>query len=250
MGTRNCTRYGEEVTEHIIKDLAPYDPLIVSGLAYGIDIAAHRAALRYGLETIGVLAHGLDRIYPGTHRATSQKMLEQGGLLTEFPFGTNPDRENFPSRNRVVAGMVDLVIVVESAVSGGALITAELASSYNREVFAVPGPIFSPKSRGCHALIRKNKAICLESVQDLLEEMNWNEENSREEKSKQMALFDATEGEEKVLIDILRKGPALIDDLVEKSQLEAGLVASKLLEMEFNGLVRSLPGKIYKLSGY
>ncbi len=251
VGTRNCSKYGEEVTEHLVKELASVNPLIVSGMAYGIDISAHRAALRHGLETVGVFAHGLDTVYPGSHFGTAEKMIKQGGLLSEFPFHTNPDRENFPKRNRVVAGMTDLVIVVETAVKGGATITADIALSYDREVFAVPGPLFSPTSKGCHAMISRNKAICVESVEQILKEMRWDDQKSNEEaKSQQMALFEERDGDEKIVIEILKKGPLHVDDLVERSGMTMGVLSSLLLQLEFSGIVRTLPGKVYKLSGY
>ena len=251
VGTRNCSKYGEEVTEHLVRELASVNPLIISGMAYGIDISAHRAALRHGLETVGVFAHGLDMVYPGSHFGTAEKMIRQGGLLSEFPFHTNPDRENFPQRNRIVAGMSDLVIVVETAEEGGATITADIALSYDREVFAVPGPLFSPKSKGCHAMISRNKAICVESAEQILREMRWlDSEDTDEVKSQQMALFDDLEGDEKKVIEILKKGPLHVDDLVERSGLRMGELSSLLLQLEFSGIVRTLPGKVYKLSGY
>lgn len=251
VGTRNCSKYGEEVTEHLVRQLASVNPLIVSGMAYGIDISAHRAALHHGLDTVGVFAHGLDTVYPGNHFGTAQKMIHKGGLLSEFPFNTNPDRENFPQRNRVVAGMVDLVIVVETAIKGGATITADIALSYDREVFAVPGPLFSPTSRGCHALINRYKAICVESAEQILNEMRWNEqEDAQNEKSRQMALFEGLESNEKKVIELLKQGPVPIDVLVERSGMDAGYLSSILLQLEFSGIVRTLPGKVYKLSGY
>ncbi len=251
VGTRNCSKYGEEICEYLVRELASVNPLIVSGMAYGIDISAHRAALRHGLDTVGVFAHGLDTVYPGSHFGTAQKMIQKGGLLSEFPFNTNPDRENFPQRNRVVAGMVDLVIVVETAEKGGATITADIALSYDREVFAVPGPLFSPVSRGCHVLISRNKAICVESVEQILKEMRWDlKEDAEDLKSRQMALFDGLESNEKKVIELLKKGPVAIDDLVERSGMDAGDLLSILLQLEFSGIVRALPGKMYKLSGY
>ena len=164
VGTRNATDYGKEFCENLIFDLMPHKPLIVSGLAFGVDICAHKSAIKNNLPTIGVLAHGLDRIYPAIHTSTAKQMLENGGLVTEFRSGTNPDRENFPKRNRIIAGLSDLTIVIESSKKGGSLITADLANSYNRDVFALPGRINDTQSEGCNALIKQNKAHLIQSV--------------------------------------------------------------------------------------
>jgi DNA processing protein len=249
VGTRNNTRYGEEVTEQIVSKLAPYQVTVVSGMAYGIDIIAHRAALRNGMPTVGVFAHGLDQVYPWVHQATAEKMVDAGGLLTEFPFNTRPDRENFPMRNRIVAGLADAVIVVETAVKGGAMITANIANSYSREVFAVPGLVEARFSKGCNNLIRTNRAILFEDVDSFVHEMNWQQEpNGSEPANRQYELFVELEGTEKAVVEMLQtKHEMLIDELVMNTGLNPTIVSSTLLELEFKGLVKSLPGKKYRL---
>ncbi|MBK7431830.1 MAG: DNA-protecting protein DprA [Bacteroidetes bacterium] len=179
VGTRHITSYGKEFTEKFVKEISEYRPLIISGLAYGVDIQAHKSSLKYGLPTVGVVAHGLDKMYPADNAATAEKMLLNGGLLTEYIHGTKPERDNFPARNRIVAGLTDAVIVIESATRGGALITAEIANSYNRDVFALPGRINDLYSKGCHALIKQNKAMIFESAADIADAMNWNQKKSR-----------------------------------------------------------------------
>ena len=173
VGTRKATSFGKSFTEKLVKELAPYQPVIVSGLAYGIDIAAHKAALKYGLKTITVFAHGLDRVYPSAHASIAKEIQQSGGLVTEFLSGTNSDRQNFPKRNRIVAGLSDATIVIESAVKGGSLITADIANSYNREVFSVPGSPNQTQSKGCNYLIKTQQAILLESSADIVKGLNW-----------------------------------------------------------------------------
>ena len=175
VGTRNFSVYGKQVCEKLIKDLSEQDILIVSGLAYGIDTLAHKNALKYGLKTIGVLAHGLDRIYPTENKTLAKQMIGFGGLLSEFKSDTNPDKQNFPRRNRIVAGMSDAVIVIETTVKGGSLITAELANGYNKDVFAIPGRITDPKNEGCNYLVKSNKAALITSAADIVENMGWGE---------------------------------------------------------------------------
>ena len=186
VGTRHATPYGEEICRNFMEELAETcpDTLVVSGLAYGIDIHAHRAALQHKLPTVGVLAHGLDRIYPSAHRETAVKMMDNGGLLTEFMSGTNPDRQNFVKRNRIVAGMCDAVVVVESASKGGALITAELAESYHRDCFAFPGKVTDIYSAGCNQLIRNNRASLILSAEDFIQSMGWNQTHSNKQGDK------------------------------------------------------------------
>ena len=250
VGTRRITEYGKEITDQLIADLAKHHVTIVSGLAYGIDIQAHRAALKNHLPTIGVTAHGLDRIYPPSHRPTAEKMIRHGGILTEYPSRTNPDRENFPARNRIVAGMCDATIVIESAKQGGALITAELANGYNRDVFAVPGRITDSYSQGCHELVRENKAMLVTSANDIARAMNWDveEENLAKKKQIQILLFDELKPEEKLLAEILQKnGQTDIDTLSLIAKLPVSFVSSLLLNMEFSGMVKMVPGKLFSL---
>ena len=247
VGTRNSTAYGKEITEQLVADLAKYDAVIVSGLAYGIDILAHKAAVKHNLPTVGVMAHGLDRIYPAEHKPTAEKMVKNGGVLTEFPSKTNPDRENFPSRNRIVAGMVDAVIVVESALKGGALITADIANGYNREVFAVPGKANSTYSQGCNEYIRLNKAALAENAEHVAALMNWNAPQKTNQK-RQLTIFRELNQEEKVLVDLLKeKGKIDIDTLMIQSGMPVHKVSTTLLNLEFDGMLKALPGKMFEL---
>jgi DNA processing protein len=249
VGTRNATEYGKKICEEIILQLAAFEVCIVSGLAYGVDICAHKEALKNNLSTIAVLAHGLDNIYPGTHRATAKKMLDNGGLLTEFTTHTKPDRENFPSRNRIVAGMTDAVLVIESAVKGGAMITANIAVSYNRDVFAVPGRTNDAFSAGCNYLIKSNRAALVESAQDIAYQLGWADAKEPQgKKPSQLAIFNELKEDEKELVTLLQQnGKLAIDSICLRSKLPLSKVSSSLLALEFRGIVRSLPGKIYQV---
>ena len=248
VGTRNATQQGKALTEQIVQELSNLDITIVSGLAYGIDIAAHRACLKHNVPTIGCLAHGLDRIYPKVHTNTAKEMLELGALITDFPIGTNPDRENFPKRNRIVAGMTDATIVVEAGIKGGALITAELANGYDRDVFAVPGRVSDQYSAGCHKLIMNHKAALITSGKDVLKALGWDEEKGKSKPQNQIKLLvDLTEEQEKV-VSVLREQNHTIDRLTVLSGYPMSKVASILLELEFEGVVSNLPGKVYKLN--
>jgi DNA processing protein len=247
VGTRNASEYGKKVTANLVAELAAYNASIISGMAYGIDICAHKAAVENQLPTIAVLAHGLDRLYPSNHKSTAERMLESGGLITEFMSETNPDRENFPKRNRIVAGMVDAVIVVEAGISGGALITAEIANTYNRDVFAVPGKLDDEYSAGCNRLIKTNKAALIESAKDIAYLLNWN--NEPKKILQQQRLFVELNKEEEVLVQVIKeKGNIAIDDLSFLSSFPMSKVAGILLNLEFNGVVKSLPGKVYQLN--
>ncbi len=248
VGTRNSTPYGKQVTESFIEGFSKYNATIVSGLAYGIDIIAHKEALKNNIPTIGVLAHGLDRIYPSVHKPVAEKMIRNGGVLTEFISKTNPDRENFPSRNRIVAGMTDATIVIESATKGGALITADIANSYNRDVFAVPGKIGEKYSEGCHELIRLNRAMLVETADQVADMLNWNDDVSAKKENKQLKFFHELKPEEKVLVDLLQQNGKLdIDNITIHSKMPMSKVSSTLLNLEFAGVLRSLPGKVYEL---
>ena len=245
VGTRNISEYGKYITENIIGELAADNVLIVSGLAYGVDAAAHRAALKYDLATVGVLGHGMQTIYPAENRKLSQKMLEKGGVLTEFISGTKPDRENFPQRNRIVAGMVDCLIVIESALKGGAMITADIANSYDREVFAVPGRVGDIYSEGCNCLIRTNKANLVTSANDIRYVMRWDVDTKVV--SKQMRLFrDFSEDEKKVMDAFGNNNIVHLDDIIVGSELSPSKIASVLLSLEFDGVLTALPGKRYQ----
>jgi DNA processing protein len=250
VGTRNATEYGKENCKKIIADLALQQPnsVIVSGLAYGVDICAHKAALESGLATIGVVGHGLDRIYPAAPRSTAVKMILTGALLTEYLSNTNPDRQNFVQRNRIIAGMCDVLIVIESAARGGALITAELANDYNRDVFALPGRVNDEWSAGCNALIKNNKAALLESADDLLRFMNW-EKSETGINSGQASLFPDLSDDEQEICAMLRQfaDGQQLNELAIKLEKPISKISSLLLEMEFKGVVKCLPGNIYKI---
>jgi DNA processing protein len=250
VGTRNATNYGKEVVEKIVSELTIHQPLIISGLAYGIDYIAHNASLKNNLETIGVMASGIDIVYPSVHRELARKMKEKGGLITEYPFGTKPDGPHFPSRNRIIAGLCDAVIVAEAAEKGGALITAEIANGYNREVFAVPGNISNAYSVGCNNLIRSHKAHILTSVKDLEYILNWdlNQQALAKKEKKDIDLSGLNEEEKKIVFLIKESEEILIDDLSWKSQIPINKLASIILNLEFQGMVKTLPGKKFRLN--
>lgn len=246
VGTRNATEYGKEVTKKIIEELTNAGILVLSGLAYGIDSIAHQAAVENNIATIGILAHGLNKIYPEKNKNLAKQMVLNGGLLTEYTTQCNFHPGNFPERNRIVAGMSDAVLVIESDVKGGAVITANIASSYNRDVFAVPGKVSDKYSRGCNFLIKTYKAILIENANDLLYAMNWEvKENKPQNKPKQLHLVIS--GNEKIVYDLLLLGEKTVDILLAESNLKAGELSATLLEMEMNGWLISLPGKRYKL---
>ena len=251
VGTRNATDYATQLCASFLRDLKTLCPdvLVVSGLAYGIDIHAHREALANELPTVGVLAHGLDRIYPYVHRKTAVDMLERGGLLTEFMSGTNPDRHNFVSRNRIVAGMCDATIVIESAEKGGSLITAELAESYHRDCFAFPGRVNDEYSKGCNLLIRDNRASLLLSAEDFVQAIGWNMPVTPSEKvNVQRSLFLELSDEEQKIVTILEKqGNLQINSLVVEADIPVHKLNAILFELEMKGVVRVLAGGMYQL---
>lgn len=248
VGTRKATEYGRDLCSTLIKDLQAHNPVIVSGLAYGIDGSAHKECLKNNLATVGVLGHGLDRIYPAQHRQLAEKMLDHGGLLTEFPSETIPDRENFPKRNRIIAGISDVTIVVEASRKGGALITAEIANSYNRDVFAFPGRNNDEFSEGCNYLIKTNRANLISSVADLEYLLGWNEVQANKTKTQLSLLINLSEEEQKVA-DILKdNGVTGVDQLALLTKLPQSKLAVTILEMEMQGYVIAMPGKTYKLA--
>ena len=246
VGTRKATEYGKDFCNKVVEGLAPHQPLIVSGLAYGIDICAHKAAIKNNVSTVGVLAHGLDRLYPSQHASVAKQMLENGGLLSDYKSRTNPDRENFPKRNRIVAGLSDLTIVIESSKKGGSLITAYIANDYNRDVFALPGRLNDSQSEGCNDLIKTNKAALIQSVNDVEYIMGWEaKENS---KAIQKQMFVELSAEQQLITNILSKQDKTgIDEVSLQAKLPMSKTASLLLELEFDGVVKSLPGKSYQL---
>lgn len=251
VGTRNPTNYGQMMTERIVEDMKGYNVMVISGLAYGIDVIAHRAAVQAGLPTIGVMATGPETIYPAVHRKMADKMLENGGLLTENSFGTKPDAHRFPARNRIIAGMSDCTIVVEAALKSGSLISADIAHGYDKEVMAVPGNLNSPVSEGTNYLIKSHKAVIYTSAQDLIELMNWDLQDEAQVKAKNR-IFDETEfssDEVKVLKVLLNSREEHMDELSWKAQVSISALASVLLTLEFKGLVKALPGKRFALIG-
>jgi len=249
VGSRKATDYGKEITQQLIKDLSRHDPLIVSGLAYGIDICAHRSALECGLQTLGVMASGIDIIYPKLHTKTTLQMFKQGGVLTENTFGTIPDSHLFPARNRIIGGISDLTIIVEAATKGGAIITANLAFGYDREVFAVPGDIINNYSKGCNELIRTQKAHLCSGAKDIEYVMNWTPEAKKENtKPMPLDLSQYSDEEQKIITALAQKSLVLhIDKISFLSQLSTNKVASVLLMLEFKGVVKALPGKSFSL---
>lgn len=251
VGTRNATDYGKQLCKQLLEDLQQYQVLVVSGLALGIDVAAHKESLRLNIPTVGVLGHGLDRLYPNQNRAVADKMLLNGGLLSEYPSGTKPDRENFPQRNRIVAGMADVTVVIEAGIKGGALITAEIANSYNRDVFAFPGRITDEYSEGCNFLIRNNKAGLLTCAADLAFLLGWDSEGKTVKASpKQFTLpIDLTEQERTIWETLYHNNaPLAIDELSLRLNMPVSQLAMNLLNMEMQGYLQARPGKMYVIS--
>ena len=247
VGTRQPTEYGKALCEEIVEGLKPYNVVMVSGLAFGIDITAHRKACAADMPNIGVLGHGLTSIYPSQHRSTALKMLENGGLLTEYTHDTKPDREHFPMRNRIVTGMSDALVVVETAASGGSMISAQLAGQYERELFAVPGRVRDPKSAGCNLLIKMEAAKLAESAADIAAALRWDEADRQ--KSVQILLFPDLAPAEQNVLNIIREQPEIpIDQLTLAARLTPGELASLILGLEFKGIIRTLPGKRYMVT--
>ena len=248
VGTRNATIHGYEACTQFVKDLAAKfsDILIVSGLAYGIDICAHRAALEYGVPTVAVLAHGLDRIYPALHRKTAIDMLDQGALVTEFPSKTEPERFNFVRRNRIVAGLSDALVVIESADKGGSLITADIANSYYREVFAMPGRVTDPSSVGCNRLISSNRAILMQDVKGFIDHMGWSDSAKPQPKQKELFL-QLTETEERVFNALNNSESIHINLLAIELDVPVTDLFFTLFELEMKNVVKTMPGGVYKL---
>lgn len=249
VGTRKCTPYGKEVTQNLVAGMAKYYPdvLIVSGLAYGIDVVAHRMALKKGLPTVGVMAHGLDHMYPAAHASVATRMMKHGGMLTEFPSQTRPIPENFARRNRIVAGLSDATIVVESAKRGGSLITTNIASSYNREVFAVPGRLGDEFSEGCNQLIKSNKAAVIEGVPDLEYILGWSRDENKKRSQQTRLMLDVLDEEQLVLDFLQKEGKLHINHISIVNKLPMSKLNSIMINLEFNGLVRCYPGGMYEV---
>ena len=253
VGTRQITEYGKDLCMHFVRDLSQMcpDALIISGLAYGVDIHAQRAALDNGLNTVGVVAHGLDQIYPRAHQETARKMLGQGGLLTEFMSRTNPDKKNFVQRNRIVAGISDCTIIVESALKGGSLITAEIADSYHRDVFAFPGRVYDNCSKGCNELILSNRAQLIGSAEDFIQSMGWESEVKRKEQLgkgiQQQIFLDLSEDEQKIVNCLQKVDNKQINIISVETGISIGLLSSLLFNLEMKGVVKMMNGGMYRL---
>ncbi len=248
VGTRNATDYGRTFCDEMVSEMARKSGYcVVSGLAYGIDVAAHKACLKYGVQTIGVLGHGLDRIYPALHRTVAEKMQADGGIVSDFVSEVNIERQNFLQRNRIIAGLADAVIIAESAEKGGALVTADIAASYNCDVFALPGRSTDLYSKGCNKLIKQNKAGMIENLADLEFFMSWAKDISHPGHI-QKQLFVELSPEEQTLSDVLKTGTLFIDQICEEMSMPAGRVSALLLNLEFKGIITSLPGKMYRLN--
>ncbi|WDF54109.1 DNA-processing protein DprA [Mucilaginibacter sp. KACC 22063] len=249
IGTRQPTEYGKQLCRDLIEELSQYGVLVVSGLAHGIDVAAHKEALKHNMQTVGVLGHGLQQIYPAVNKGTAEKMLLNGGILTEYPSGVIPDRENFPSRNRIVAGIADATIVIEANIKSGTLITAEIANSYNRDVFAFPGRINDEFSEGCNFLIRNHKASLLTCAADVAYLMGWDKPDAAVAKPSQLSLAMDLSSEERQIMEILRSDAGIaIDELTLKVGMPVSQLTMNLLNLEMQGFIRSMPGKTYALN--
>ncbi len=248
VGTRKNTDYGQQLCEELVEGLAQVENiLIVSGLALGIDAIAHKRCVALGVPTVGVLGHGLDRIYPTSNTGLARQMVENGGVLTEFTSGTTPERGNFPMRNRIVAGISDVTVVVESSIRGGALLTAHMAASYNRDVAAFPGRVNDSRSAGCNDIIRTNVAAMITKPADLIEMMNWMDKGKR--KPVQRELFiNLTPDEEKLMALLQTKDTVHSDELYHGSGLANSMLAATLLNLEMQGLIKALPGKNYRVA--
>ncbi len=246
VGTRQMTSYGKSVLEELFKGIKEYNPVIVSGLAYGVDIYAHKLALKYNLQTVAILAHGLDRIYPLIHKKYAKKIIENGGLITDFWSNTNPDRENFVKRNRIIAGLSQATIVIESAEKGGSLITADIANSYNRDVFAVPGRITDAYSRGCNQLIKTNRAAVLTTVKDLAYILNWEKDNRAKKIIQKQLFIELSASEKEVYNYLLKEGKQQLDIIALHCNLPIYKIATLLLNLELKGVIKPLPGKIFE----
>jgi len=246
VGTRQMTSYGKSFLKTLLNDLKEYNPIIISGLAYGVDIYAHQEAIKNDLQTIAVLAHGLDRIYPTIHKKEALKMQEKGGLLTEFWSGSKPERENFVKRNRIVAGLSQATIIIESAEKGGSLITADIANSYNRDVFAVPGRTTDAYSRGCNNLIKTNRASVLMSAKDIAYILNWEKDDVQQKAIQKQLFIDLNEQEKTIYNYLLKEGKQQLDLIALHCNFPIHKTASVLLNLELKSLTRPLPGKIFE----
>jgi DNA processing protein len=249
VGTRQATNYGKKAIEQFLEELLPFKPVIVSGLAYGIDIFAHKTSIQLGLENWGIMATGVDDVYPFAHKSTAHQMQDNGGILTENLLQTKPDAPRFPARNRIIAGLSDAIWVVEAMEKGGAQITARLGSEYFRDVFALPGNINQKSSSGCNNLIQKNMAAVVTSGIQLAESMGWQIENGIQIVTKTRQRPEGLTNQEHQILDLLQlMGEIMMDEIAWRTQIPINELASQLLTLEFSGLVKSLPGKRFGLS--
>lgn len=249
VGTRKCTLTGAEVTRRIVEGLKPFGAAVISGLAYGIDVQAHKACLEYDVPTLAVVGHGLDVIYPGQHRPTAAKMVEQGGaIISEHFSGTALNPDLFPRRNRIVAAFCDCIVVVESKLRGGSMITAEIAAGYNRDVFAVPGRPTDTMSEGCNYLIKNLKAGLCENAEDIAKAMNWDlPDVPKTQQAFTPSLFQELSADERKVIEHLQPAPRHFDQLLINTQIPVNKLSFVLLEMEMKGMLKTLPGKRFEL---
>ncbi len=248
VGTRNMSTYGKDFCEQLIEELAVYNPIIVSGFAYGVDICAHKAAIKNRLQTIAVLAHGFEQIYPKVHKKYMRQVMENGGFYTEFGFEESPLRENFLRRNRIVAGISKATIIIESADKGGSLVTADIANSYDREVFALPGKVTDHYSKGCNNLIKNNQAVLLTSSNDIIKMLNW-DVVSKPKKAIQQELFITLTEQEQAIFNYLKsQGKQLLDEISLDCNIPMYQLSSVLLQMELKGITKPLPGKMFELA--
>jgi DNA processing protein len=246
VGTRQISSYGKVFCEQFIEELALLQPTIVSGFAYGVDIMSQKLAAKHGLQTIGCLAHGLNQIYPKTHAKYAKQVLENGGFVTDFWSNSKPDRENFLKRNRIIAGLSEATIVIESAEKGGSLVTASIANSYNREVFAVPGRANDKYSVGCNNLIKKQQAFMLTSAADLVYMLNWKLEEENKTVVQKQLFVELDDVEQKVYTYLQKNGKQLLDVIAMECNIPVHKVATLLLSMELKGVIRPLPGKLFE----
>jgi DNA processing protein len=248
VGTRKATSYGKSFCTALMQAILPFQPTVVSGLAYGIDYCAHTSALEYGLPTIACVAHGLEKIYPDAHRALANRMIHHGGIITEFTSHTPMAPEMFPMRNRLIAGLGDCTVVVETDLKGGSMITAHIASSYGRDVFALPGRYTDKLNRGCHTLIKRNIAAILTAPEDIIDYMGWNEPSAKPQQ--QLRLFNELEDTHRIIASyIQQQGKPTLDAILEASGMNWAQLNSALMGLEFDGFIRSLPGKRYEIIG-
>ena len=248
VGTRNMTSYGRDFCKELIQGLKEYNPIVVSGFAYGVDICAHKEAIKNELQTIAVLAHGLDQIYPKIHKRYVQQVNENGGFITEFWHDENPLRENFLKRNRIVAGISQASIIIESADKGGSLVTADIANSYNRDVYAVPGRTTDLFSKGCNQLVKMNKAALLTSADDIAKMLNWDLSQSKHSKPKQQQLFiELNDLEQKTYDYLFKNGKQAIDVISLECAIPIYKLAPMLLQLEMKGVLKPLPGKLFEV---